>query len=100
MKRVGIALLVLSVLDSITTYVALRFGFGTEANGIASALMNSIGLIPALVVRVLLGAVVVGLLWWLSEGPVRAASLARVTGAVIVAWWTLVVANNIVVLVR
>jgi hypothetical protein len=55
------ALIILQVLDLLTTVAALRNPGLTEGNGILKPLMDRLGILPALIV-IKLGFI--GLLWW------------------------------------
>lgn len=103
---------VAAVLDALTTAIALGSGRAREVNPLGRAAFESLGLYPALVLRVVLGVVVMVLLYRLmgraaAEGvttrvqALRFLATARtpvlVATAIVAATWLVVVSNTWVI---
>jgi len=90
----AIAGIALQVLDFISTRQALDRG-ALEGNPLINSLMSSIGIVPALLVAKVIGALSVALLYWLHDDPdpfISAISKVGLVGVVIL--YTFIVRNN------
>jgi hypothetical protein len=82
----------LQLADLVTTYALIALGIGREANPIARRLMDSIGVMPALVI---LKAIVIGPPWYFLDQPFMPKLLGIMVG-----FYVLVVHNNLRIFIK
>jgi hypothetical protein len=92
------AILLLGVLDALTTYIGRELGVSQEKNPVTSELIAIVGFVPALVLRVAIGAIIVIGLRCVAFTFARLPAVAIGVGLGTVAWWTFVVTRNVQVL--
>jgi uncharacterized membrane protein len=94
-QLVSALVMVLAIMDAVTTYVGVTDAGLRELNPIATTVIGVIGLVPTLMLRCAIAGLVVVALRFVAYRFPRWPSLAIGLGLVTAAWWAAVVVSNV-----